>query len=181
MKRRSLDALFSFGFVIAAGLLVVVGFVMSGNATATDNYIHHQLAAQRIAFPMADELTPAALARPCVAANAGKWVLTAPQARCYADEFLGSRIDSLIEQGTPPGQLFRGDTQRGLLLTTSMFDQIGQRSRAIGNVAYAAAAMLMLLALASLVHRKAVAEDDTTAAPARQPERVSRPRRPVAA
>jgi hypothetical protein len=159
MKRRSLDALFSAGFFVAAALLVAVGYIMSGNASYTTSYIHHQLEAQRIAFPPTDMLTAEELAKPCVAANAGKYVLTSSQAQCYADDFLGLRIDSLVEQNTPKEQLFRGETQRGLLLTSSMFDEIGHRSRALGNIFYAAAAMLSLLALASLVHRSTVAEE----------------------
>lgn len=159
MKRRFRDALFSAGFFVAAALLVAVGYIMSGNATFTSGYIQHQLAAQRIAFPPMDTLTAEELARPCVAANAGKYVLTSAQAKCYADDFLGLRIDSLVAQNTPKEQLFRGETQRGLLLTSSMFDEIGHRSRALGNVMYVAAAVLTLLAVASLVHRSTVAAD----------------------
>jgi hypothetical protein len=159
MKRRSLDALFSAGFFVSAALLVAVGYIMSGNASYTDNYINHQLAAQRISFPPKDMLTTQELAQPCVAANAGKYVLTAGQARCYADAFLGLRIDNLVEQGTPKDQLFRGDTQRGLLLTSQMFDEIGHRSRALGNLFYVAAAFMALVGIATSVHRKTIAEE----------------------
>ncbi|HUR78773.1 MAG TPA: hypothetical protein VMZ22_12560 [Acidimicrobiales bacterium] len=160
MKRRSLDALFSLGFVVAAALLVAVGYVMNGYAVDTDRYIRHQLDAQRIAFPPQDTLTPAELARPCVVANAGRWVRTPGQAQCYADDFLGTRIDALVKQGTGKEQLFRGETQRGLLLTTQMFDEIGDRSRALTNIFYSAAALLALLAVASLMHRAFVANGE---------------------
>jgi hypothetical protein len=154
VQRRSLDALFSTGFFVAAALLVAVGYIMNGNASFTDSYIHHSLEAQRISFPPKDVLTTEELARPCVVANAGKYVLTAAQARCYADDFLGLRIDAQVQQGTPQNQLFRGDTQRGLLLTSTMFDEIENRSRALGNIFYVAAAMLSILAISSLVYRR---------------------------
>jgi hypothetical protein len=163
MKRRSLDTLLNAGLFLAAALLVAVGFVLNGNATVTENYIHHQLAAQGISFPPADTLTAAELDRPCVAANAGKYVLTAAQARCYADDFLGLHIETLVERGTPKEQLFRGDTQRGLLLTSSMFDEIGDRSRSLANIFYVAAALMTLIALAGVVHRKTVADEAAAA------------------
>jgi hypothetical protein len=48
MKRRTLDVIVS-GLVLA-GLLLIVGLVLTSNANFANNYVHDQLAAQKISF-----------------------------------------------------------------------------------------------------------------------------------
>ncbi|MEY2424748.1 MAG: hypothetical protein QOI61_320 [Actinomycetota bacterium] len=205
MKRRPIDSIFSLGFFVAAALLIAVGYVMSGHATYTDHYIGHYLGQQKIAFPPKDKLTTEELASPCVAANAGKLVQTAAQARCYGEQYVGALLATVGEGNTyaelgarqvglrselaalPLGSpaapalkaeldtantqrevLFKGETLRGQLLNMDILDEIGSRARAIGTVAYAAAALLTLLAIASVARQAAASEGDevVTAQPA---------------
>jgi hypothetical protein len=50
MKRRTLDILFSFGGLALAGLLLVLGLVMTSNANFAKDYTSDQLRAQKITF-----------------------------------------------------------------------------------------------------------------------------------
>ena len=57
MKRRTLDLIVSVGGLVLAGLLLIVGLVLTSNANFANNYVHDQLAAQKISFKTADTLT----------------------------------------------------------------------------------------------------------------------------
>ena len=57
MKRRTLDVLFSVGGIALAGLLVVLGLVMTSNANFSRNYVKDQLSQQHITFKPAAALT----------------------------------------------------------------------------------------------------------------------------
>jgi hypothetical protein len=48
--------------------------------------------------------------------------------------------------------VFKGETLRGLLLTTYGFSEFGTKAGQAATVAYLAAALMFLLALAGLVH-----------------------------
>jgi len=48
MKRRTLDILFSTGGAVLAGLLLIVGIVMTSNANFARNYVADQLGNQHI-------------------------------------------------------------------------------------------------------------------------------------
>ena len=50
MKRRTLDVLFSAGGIALAGLLLVLGLVMTSNANFAKNYVKDQLSQQNITF-----------------------------------------------------------------------------------------------------------------------------------
>jgi hypothetical protein len=54
MKRRTLDIVFSAGGVALAGLLLVLGLVLTNQADFAKTYVKDQLSAQKISF------TPAA-------------------------------------------------------------------------------------------------------------------------
>lgn len=57
MKRRTLDLLFSIGGLALAGLLLVLGFVLTSNANFAKTYVKEQMNEQRISFKTADTLT----------------------------------------------------------------------------------------------------------------------------
>jgi hypothetical protein len=73
--------------------------------------------------------------------------------------------------------LFKGETLRGLLLTSYGFSSFGTKAGQVANVAYAAAAVLMVLSIAGLAHAArtagtvAFAEPDHL--PARRTKRVA--------
>jgi hypothetical protein len=190
MKRRTLDILFSLGGVVLAGLLLVVGMVLTSNAHFADSYVKTQLSQQNITFKTADTLTAEEKKSACLVRYAGKKLTTGKQAECYANQFIGLHLKSIAngqtyaDLGTPQSQLqaqvtaaqksnapnladlqkqlaavtaqrdtvFKGETLRGLLLTSYGFSVFGEKAAQAALVAYLAAALLALLAIAGFVH-----------------------------
>jgi hypothetical protein len=191
MKRRTLDILFSVGGLLLAGLLLVAGIVLMGNANFANTYVRDQLAAQNISFKTADTLTAEEKAKPCLVEYAGQKLTTGKQAECYANDFIGLHLQSTAggktyaELGVPQTQLraqvaeaqkagdteqaaalqkqltdvtaqretvFKGETLRGLLLTSFGFSEFGRKAEQAAMVVFFAAGLMLLLALAGLVH-----------------------------
>src|SRR4051794_10559440 len=190
MKRRTLDIIFSAGGLALAGLLLVLGLVMTSNANFAKNYVKTQLAQQHITFTPADKLTDEEKTQPCVVANAGKPLTTGKQAECYANNYIGlhvaavadgqtyadlggpqSALKAQIKTATASNDpsvadlqkqldtvtaqretLFKGETLRGLLLTSYGFSVFGVKGGEVATVAYGVAALLALLSIAGFVH-----------------------------
>lgn len=153
MQRRPIDVLFSLGFFGAAALLIVVGFVMADNTQFLSASVSTQIRDLHVAFPTSDQFSAKDLESTCLVANAGKMVASVTQAQCYADDFLGSRIDALSSTNTTPEQrdaLARIKTVRSMLLTNLTVGGIGTHSRHIADVSYAAGALFALLGIAGL-------------------------------
>ena len=111
MQRRTLDILFSIGGMALAGLLLVLGLVMTSNANFAQDYVKEQLTEQNISFKPADLLTPEEKKADCVLENAGKALTTGKQAECYANEFIGLHV-TLVADGKTYADL--GTPQREL-------------------------------------------------------------------
>lgn len=192
MKRRTLDILFSAGGIALAGLLLVLGLVMTSNANFAKDYTSDQLSQQKITFKAADQLTDEEAQSACVVANAGKALTTGKQAECYANEFIGlhikntenaqgltyaelgvpqreaaAKVTEAIENGDPNlpeleaeaadiakarETLFKGETLRGLLLTSYGFSEFGTKADEVAAVAYGVSGLLFLLSIAGFVH-----------------------------
>jgi hypothetical protein len=190
MKRRTLDLIVSVGGLVLAGLLLIVGLVLTSNANFANNYVHDQLAAQKISFKTADTLTAEEQQQPCLVQYAGQPLTSGPQAECYANNFINVHLQSIAggktyaELGTVTSGLqaqitaaqknndpnlanlqkqladananrdtvFKGETLRGLLLTSFGFSQFGDKAAQAATVAYLATGVLALLALFGLVH-----------------------------
>jgi hypothetical protein len=190
MKRRTLDILFSLGGVALAGLLLVIGIVLTSNANFANNYVKSQLSQQNIKFKTADTLTAEEKKSACVVRYAGQQLTTGKQAECYANEFIGLHLKSTAggktyaDLGDPQAKLrtqvataqknndpaladlqkqltdvtaqretlFKGETLRGLLLTSYGFSEFGTKAAQAATVAYLAAALLALLGIAGFVH-----------------------------
>src|SRR5947208_10823361 len=95
MKRRTLDLMFSVGGVVLAGLLLVMGIVLTSNANFAKNYTHDQLVAQGVKFPALDTMKPEEKASACLVKNAGKVLSTGKQAECYANHYIGLHVASI--------------------------------------------------------------------------------------
>lgn len=80
MKRRTLDVVFSAGGLALAGLLLVLGLVMAGNANFAKGYVTDQLSQQRITFKTADTLTDEERQSACLVKFAGQLLTTGDQA-----------------------------------------------------------------------------------------------------
>lgn len=190
MRRRTLDILFSAGGLGIALLLVVMGIVMTNNASFAKTYVRDQLSQQQISFKPAAALTDEERQSECLVANAGQPLTTGKQAECYANDFIGLHVKTATgnrtyaELGTPQTALrtkvaaakqandpalpdlekqladisavretaFKGETLRGLLLTSFGFSEFGRKAEQAATVAYAAAGLMALLAAAGFVH-----------------------------
>lgn len=100
MKRRTLDIMFSIGGLGFAGLLLVLGFVMTSNADFSRNYVKDQLSQQKITFTALDKLTPEDKAYTqaktgCVIKYAGQALTSGEQAECYANEYIGGHLKKI--------------------------------------------------------------------------------------
>jgi hypothetical protein len=95
MKRRTLDILFSTGGVVLAGLLLIVGIVMTSNANFARNYVADQLGNQHITFKTVAALTDEEKQAPCLVQYAGQKLTTGKQAECYANSFIGLHLQSI--------------------------------------------------------------------------------------
>jgi hypothetical protein len=193
MKRRTLDIMFSVGGLVVAGLLLVMGVVLTGNANFAKDYTQNQLAAQQIKFKPADKLTAEEKEATCLVKYAGQQLTTGAQAECYANHFIGLHVKNTAEgrtyasqgdfitglkaeltsaqKATPPDEakitdlngkvtaataaretLFKGETLRGLLLTSYGFSVFGVKGGQAANVAYIVGGIMLLLSLAGLYH-----------------------------
>jgi hypothetical protein len=213
MKRKTLDILFSAGGVLLAGLLLVFGVVLTSNANFANNYVHDQLAQQKIFFKTADTLTAEEKKSGCLVQYAGQQLLTGKQAECYANDFIGLHLKSVAggktyaELGTVQSQLqaqvtqaqktndpnlpalqkqytdltqardtvFKGETLRGLLLTSYGFSEFGAKAATGATIAYLGAALLALLSIAGFVHALVTPKTKGFAVPEPEPsvEKVS--------
>ena len=100
MKRRTLDLLFSAGALAVAGLLLVLGLVMTSNANFARNYVKDQLSEQHISFKPADALTDEEAQSACLVKYAGEPLTTGKQAECYANDFIGLHLKSIADGQT---------------------------------------------------------------------------------
>jgi len=177
MKRRTLDIIFATGGMIAAVLVLVLGMVLQNQANFAKSYVHDQLSQQKITFTPVNFLKANEKA-PCLVANASKPMTTGKQAECYANHYIAVHLSEVnggktysqtsndfrnltpAQQSSPTGQalsakvdtLFRGETLRGLLLTSYGFSIFGERAQTAAYVCFLLAGVLFLAAIAGYVH-----------------------------
>lgn len=198
MKRRTLDNMFSAGSLSLALLLLVLGLVMTSNASFAKNYVRDQLGQQRITFKTSDALTAEERKSDCLGKNAGLALTTGKQAECYANDFIGLHVKSVAngqtyaDLGEPQAvlrasvaeaaesndptlsdlqdkltaltnqreTLFKGETLRGLLLTSYGFSVFGVKGGQVAVVSYAVSALLALLAIGGFLHARRTPRDE---------------------
>ena len=176
MKRRTLDLIFATGGLLMAGLILMLGLVLQNQANFADDYVHDQLQAQQITFTPAAGLSEEEASAQCLTDNAGQALVSGKQAECYANEYIARHLKEVNEgktysqtsgearaiedQNSPEAQelndkvqtLFRGETLRGLLLTSYGFSIFGERAQTAAYVCYAIALVLLLAAIAGFIH-----------------------------
>lgn len=110
MKRRTLDLVLAGGGVIFAGLLLILGFVLSDQASFARDYVKDQLGQQKIVFAASDKLTeeektwkPGSV---CLSENAGKPMETGKQAECYANFYIAKHMDAAATTAGFPGETY---------------------------------------------------------------------------
>jgi hypothetical protein len=175
MTRRTLDLIFAIGGVIVALLVLVLGLVLQNQANFAKNYVHNQLNEQQIKFTPASALA-ANENDPCLKKYAGTALDSGAKAACYANHYIAVHLSevndgktyaqssnalrALPDQNSAEAKalsgkvdtLFRGETLRGLLLTSYGFSIFGDRAQTAAYVCYALAFVLFIAAIAGFVH-----------------------------
>ena len=201
MKRRTLDLVFSIGGAALALLLLILGLVLQNQASFAKDYVHDQMAEQKITFTPVQGLSDEEKKSDCLVKNAGKPLLTGKQAECYANKYIALHLTEVNEGKTyseSSGEsramaaeletamksdpesaatkelqakvdeangkvqtLFRGETLRGLLLTSYGFSIFGERAGQAALVCFLVAAVLALAAIAGFVHAVTTPKEET--------------------
>ena len=99
MKRRTLDLIFAVGGLAIAGLILVLGLVLQNQADFAKDYVHNQLAAQKITFTPAQFLS-AEENNACLTKNAAKPLVTGHQAECYANQYIALHLKAINDGKT---------------------------------------------------------------------------------
>ena len=178
MARRTLDFIFSAGALGLAALLLILGLVMTSNADFSKDYVGEQLGQQHITFTPLAGLDEVERKSECLVANAGRRLETGKQAECYANDYIGLHLQSTADGQTfadlgtritaataARESLFKGETLRGLLLTSFGFSVFGVKGGQVATVSFIVAGLLALLSLAGLAHALKTSKDTTFAAP----------------
>jgi hypothetical protein len=182
MRRKTFDLLAIIGGLVLAVVLAVAGGLLLWGHNFVNDQVHTQLAAQKIYFPPASsgaiKALPAADAK-AMTAYAGQLMTTGSQAQTYADHFIavhlreiggGQTYAQLAEKSLAQpknaalaGQvqtIFRGETLRGLLLNAYGWWQMAQIMLIGAIVAFIAAAVLLILSLFGIAHRRHVPAEE---------------------
>src|SRR5579864_7365313 len=102
MSRKVFDILTSTGAAVVVVVLVVAGGLLTWGHSFANSNVHNQLAMQQIYFPpqaafahpkAGTEITPAMIGT--VSKYAGQQLLTGPQAKTYADNFIAVHLSEM--------------------------------------------------------------------------------------
>ncbi|HEX5615496.1 MAG TPA: hypothetical protein VFZ83_10135 [Acidimicrobiia bacterium] len=188
MQRKHFDVLISTAGLILAVVLLVFGLYLKDQRDFANNTVSDQLSQQKINFKPAEALTDEEKEQPGLVKYAGEAVDNGDKARVYADEFIGlhlkatgedeslwgltyAELGNLQRQDPPPDNIeainetretvFKGETLRGLLLTTYGFWQLGQEAEFAMTISFIGAALLFLFALLGYLHALRTPKDAT--------------------
>jgi hypothetical protein len=174
MRRRTFDAVATIaGLALAVVLAVGGGLLLWGHSVISTD-VHNQLAAQKIVFPTAS--SPEIKALPAsdataMKAYAGQTMTTGAQAETYADHFIAVHLVEIgggktysqlsaeamlhptnVALANQVATVFKGTTLRGMLLNAYGWWQMGQILLISAIVAFAAAALFLILSLFGFWH-----------------------------
>jgi hypothetical protein len=171
ISRKQLDVAGGVIFVILAVVALLLGLKLKSLSDFAHDNVHAQLAAQKIAFPPkgSEALDPQEF--PDLQRYAGEAVDNGQKAKAYANGFIARHLAGIADgktyaevsgaaQQAPDNQelqqqaqtLFRGETLRGLLLTTYAFDKMGDEGQFMAVLSFIAAGLLLLLGMGGLWH-----------------------------
>ena len=191
MSRKVFDKLASAGGIVAVVAFLIAGGLLLWGHSFVNSNVHNQLAQQQVYFPpkaafahpkAGSEITPSMI--PSVSQFAGKQLLTGPQAKVYADDFIAvhlsempygglySKISAAALANPKNTQLeglvqtsFRGTTLRGLLLEAYAFSKIGTIMLWGAIASFALAAIMSVLVGLGFWHARKVTEEEKLLAP----------------
>src|SRR5262249_26374686 len=182
----------SIGAVLTVVLIVGGVLLVWGYSFANSN-VRDQLTAQQIYFPQAgSEALASPEIGPYLNQYAGQQLTTGAQAEAYADHFIAVHLKSVAGGKTyaqvsgealadptntqlqnQANTLFKGETLRGMLLNAYAFWKLGQIALYSAIVAFAGAAVMLLLTLLGFVHLRRVTVEQELFAGRRSAEPVS--------
>jgi hypothetical protein len=176
MKRKAFDRVVASVGLVLAGLLMVAGSLLAWAHDFVSDEVRTQLSQQQITFPAAgsEQLSDPAVA-PYLTKYAGQQLTDGEQAKAYADHYIAVHLKA-IGGGQTYSQLstqsmanpddtalagkvqtvFRGETLRGLLLDAYAFWKMGQIALYAAWVAFAGAALMLVLSAFGFRHARAV-------------------------
>jgi hypothetical protein len=121
MKRRTVDLALGISGAFLAVLALVLAMVLTSNANFAKDYVHDQLAEQKVFFKAAEKLSPTERAwtearTGCLITYAEQQVTTGKQAECFANEYLGGHLRDPNRIANADGKTYAelGDVQSGL-------------------------------------------------------------------
>ena len=176
MNRKTLDRLLAASGLVAAGVLVIAGALLTWAHSYVHGQVHDQLAAQKIYFPAkgSDALASSEIG-PYLDRYAGQQLLDGAQAKAYANHFIAVHLNEMTggqtyaqlsakSQAAPTDTklaaevqtVFRGETLRGLLLNAYAFDTMGTIAEIASIVAYVGAGVMAVLGGLGLLHAQRV-------------------------
>jgi hypothetical protein len=176
MQRKTFDLLLTAVGGVLCLVLVAAGVFLTLSANFANSSVHDQLSQQEIVFP---PLGSPALASPQIGPYlnqyAGQQLTTGPQAKAYADHFIGVHVTEIAggktyaqvsteAQADPTNttlkseqaELFQGQTLRGLLLTAYAFSVFGEIAGIAAVVVWILAGVMLILTVLGVVHYRRV-------------------------
>jgi hypothetical protein len=187
MRRKTLDVLLTTAGLVVAGVLLIAGGLLTWGHNFTSHEVHSQLAAQQIFFPAKGSTAlDQPQIQPYLEKYAGQQLVNGPQAKAFADHYIAVHLResgggktyaglSAAAKAAPndtalAGQVataFKGETLRGMLLNAYAFDTMGRLALIGAWVAFAGAAIMILLAGLGFAHLRKVDPDVIVLDPAR--------------
>jgi hypothetical protein len=203
MKRKVFDLLASAGGLVVVIMLLAAGALAMWGYNYANSSVHNQLAQQQIYFPSkaafahpksGTEITPSMI--PSVSQYAGQQLLTGPQAKAYANDFIAvhlsempyggiySKISAAAQANPSNARLkaleqtsFQGTTLRGLLLEAYGFWTFGQVALWAGIISFVLAGIMAVLVGLGFWHARRVPESAELLEQRRQGARLLEQRR----
>jgi hypothetical protein len=185
MSRKIFDILTSTGGIVVVVVLVVAGGLLTWGHSFANSNVHDQLAMQQIYFPpqaafahpkAGSEITPSMIGT--VSKYAGQQLLTGPQAKTYANDFIAQHLNNMPYHGVYAkisaasmanpknaeltaltNTAFKGTTLRAMLLEAYAFWTIGQIMLWGAIASFILAAILAVLVGLGFWHAHQTAEE----------------------
>lgn len=171
--RKTVDTVLIFLGTVSIVLLLVLGGLAWKASDFALNQVRTELAAQKIFFPPKGSPALDPNEFPGLQQYAGQQVDTGPEAKAYANEYIGAHLKKIANGQTyaevssqalkdptnavlqkQKQSLFQGETLRGLLLSAGYaYWTFGLIAKYAAIALFAAAATMLLLVWAGLIHR----------------------------
>jgi hypothetical protein len=178
--RKTLDRLISWTGLILAGVLLVVGGLMTYAAGFVNSNVEEQLVQQEITMPVAAALQTQEQ-KDALLPYAGQKMTTGDQAKAFADHYILEHMNAssdgrtysqvsgeyqklikdpnadpaaVKELGDLRQSLFMGSTLRGMLLNAYAFGTMAKVAAVASVIAYVGAGLFLILGLLGLRHAK---------------------------